>query len=84
MTAEEHQLFVLMFGIQERKIQTLLKILEDKGIVDGHEFDAIQFAAELDSSGSLALAEKVGKFWVEMCQKCGVLSVLPSKEQPTN
>ncbi len=85
MTAEEHQLIVFMFGIQEQKIKILIDLLKSKGIMDEDDFKAFEFAARSDAPANVVLAREVATRWASLLQKTGVpLPQIPKTPSPEN
>jgi hypothetical protein len=85
MTAEEHKLLVLMFGMQAQRINILLEILRAKGIAEEDDFKAFEFASRSDVPANAELAQEVSELWIDLCQKAGVpLPPLPQTPPTKN
>ncbi len=72
MTANEHRLVCWMFGFQQQKINLLVSILKSKGILEGDDLTAFDFAARADATANGALAQEVATLWATLCQRAGV------------
>ncbi len=60
-TREEHKLITLMFTKQEQHIKVLIEILKSKGIIEGDDAQAYEFALRTDVPANAALALEVAQ-----------------------
>lgn len=72
-----------MFAFQQQKINVLIEVLKSKGILEGDDLRAFEFATHADVPANAALALEVSTFWANLCQKAGVdLPLLPQNPLP--
>ena len=82
MTPEEHKLIVWMFAKQAQQFKVLVDLLKSKGIAEGDDLQAFDFAARKDFETSAALVQEVASRYASFCQTLGVPFQIPPQNDP--
>ena len=82
MTKAEHKLMLLMFAKQTQHIKTLLQILESKGILEGDDAAAFNYAIRADVPTNAALVLEVAKLYAGMALNLGMDPVAILQDLP--
>jgi hypothetical protein len=77
MTAEEHELMLVLFANQIKAYRVLVEILRDRDVLKPDDLDAFEALIIADTPLLQALSERARTFYLKAAKECGV--VVPAK-----